>query len=256
MFCSCIAAILCTALGCGMDTYEAETIALAQQSQGRTVVVEGHVTKMTLRSKEGATVVLPRLEQLPKLLSLEISDVDLSDDDWTNIGKLQNLSRLSLGRCRMDDDNLRKLAALTNITYLDLGGNPITDDGLKHLKALSSLTTLNLSGTNVNGSGLSGLHNTEQLELLVICAPQCDDRAIPYLEKCKRLKELHIAGTNITPDGLLKLVDLHELQEIMADDDLRRKVGRTFYEAHVASKRAARQRGEKVPPDNRSPFLP
>lgn len=255
MFCF-SATILGSLLVCGIDAHEAETIALVRKLQGRVQVSQGRVTAIGLFSKESTAAIVPRLAHLPMLNSLGISHVELGVDDFKEIGKLSNLTELVLTRCGVHDNSLRSLTGLSKLTTLGIRENPITDDGLQHLTALKSLKILHLSRTNITGVGLSQLTNTATLEYLRMSGTPCDDRAMEYLEKCKMLKELDISGTKITGEGVMRLVNFHQLIRIGADDALQREVEKKFHDAHVASKRTARQRGEEVPADFHSPFVP
>lgn len=247
-------ALIATALGCGMSEFEQKTVVLAKDSRANAEVMKDRIIGISLQTRDAATLLLPRLEQLPHLTSLTITNINLNDDDFRHISKLERLTKLGLGSCNIDDAEVGWLEKLRNLNYLSLGGNPITDEGLRHLSELKSIKYLHLSNTKINGSGLSELNNAPVLEEMSLS--NVDDRAIAYLEKCANLKRLYATSTKITPDGLMRLVDLHQLTRIDVDDAVRREVQKNFYAAHVASKQAARQRGEQVPPDKWSPFLP
>ena len=111
---------------------------------------------------------------------------DITDDDVENIGRLTNLTKLSLEIDYIYDitpladltkltelsldanriSDISPLAGLTELKYLDLGANLISD--LTPLSGMTDLTMLDLGSNQIDDlTPLSGLTNLKELDLSV-----------------------------------------------------------------------------------------
>lgn len=99
----------------------------------RIVLAESRVTSRSLE----------RLQQLPKIRSLDLSGTSLTDDDFRPITQLTTLTELFLNNCPwLKDEHLAQLAKLKQLKTLELSSPEITAQGLLALEQFPELTTL------------------------------------------------------------------------------------------------------------------
>ncbi len=200
----------------------------------------------------------------------------------SRLGKLEHLEILAIGGDRFKEDDLKLLPPLPNLRKFSLGQHPITDKSLKYISSMTGLKELRLGQTQIVGPGLAHLKGFDQLKWLDLGSTPLDDSAMPHVaENFPKLKRFDFGNTKVTPEGLMKLVDLHWLETIGTPDDItgqsfdsvyssttdkqernhliqkRRQALQDlrlrFDKAHLASNRKARAAGVEVPPDS-APF--
>ncbi len=103
------------------------------------------------------TEALRQLARIPSIQELNLSGVQLSDQDLASLAALKNLTELHLENTSITDAGLPHLAKLENLTYLNLFGTAVTDGGLKNLAVLKHLQSLYLAGTKVTAGGVTAL---------------------------------------------------------------------------------------------------
>jgi hypothetical protein len=99
---------------------------------------------------------LTRVELQQRFLKLEAGP-KLTDEALDHVGKMTQLTNLSLEGNLITDDGLAKLAGLTNLVFLDLHRTRVTDKGLKHLEKMKRLKHLILTETQVTKKGIQEL---------------------------------------------------------------------------------------------------
>lgn len=82
-------------------------------------------------------------------LDLDLSLIDLTDDDLAKIELPDTLTKLNLSFTKITDDGLAVLASAKNLAELELIGTQITEAGVEHLKAIPKLRRVNLHATKV-----------------------------------------------------------------------------------------------------------
>ena len=85
-----------------------------------------------------------------QLIWLKLGYTNISDENMTAIGQLQNLTRLNLEHTGISDKGLKAVQALQHLQYLNLVGTKITLQGVMQLKELKSLQSLYLYQTKIN----------------------------------------------------------------------------------------------------------
>lgn len=91
-------------------------------------------------------------------LWLKLSNTQITDNSFTQITKLSNLTRLHLENTKITDAAFTSIAALQNLEYLNLTGTSITDKGITPISALKNLKKIYLWKTKVTSAGIEILH--------------------------------------------------------------------------------------------------
>jgi uncharacterized membrane protein len=98
------------------------------------------------------------LEKLaPQLIWLKLGGASISDSALISVGKLTNLTRLSLENLPISDKGIAVLKTLTQLQTLNLNGTKVTENGLRSLSGLTQLRKIFLFHTALNGSALEAL---------------------------------------------------------------------------------------------------
>jgi len=198
-----------------------------------------------------------------------------------SLSKLEYLRELTILGKTLRDGDLKLLPPMPKLEELTVNANIFTDEGLKYFRGMKNLKKLTLSHTQVRGPGLAYLISSSKLEWLKVIYTPLNDSAMPHIAaNFKNLKRLGIssAKVNVTPNGLMQLVDLHWLLHIGVPDDIagpdhigtvskEEKIKRTheqhrakrafhlkYAKAYYSSKTKAAAAGEKVPPYWQYPF--
>ncbi len=127
-------------------------------------------------------LVLEKLARLPRLKTLTIRSVFVTDEGIAALGQLVNLSKLHLYLgFRVSEAGVRRLVEFQlpeiELTYLSC-----TDEKLKELRKFSGLKALRLIG-----------------------AENVTDEGIPYLSELTELKELDLSDAKLTMAGIKEL---------------------------------------------------
>ncbi len=98
---------------------------------------------LDVKLNPGKSITKKNLEDLVKLREqlvwLDVSDVNITDEDLTTISKLESLQLLNLNSNPITDEGLKKISTLKNLTTINLYGTKITNQGLNTLEALPKL---------------------------------------------------------------------------------------------------------------------
>lgn len=92
-----------------------------------------------------------------QLVWLRLGGTKITDTGLKEIGKLQNLTRLSLEHTAVSDAGLEALKDLKNLQYLNLFDTKVSDKGLQALAGLSNLRTVYVYQTQVTAQGVGAL---------------------------------------------------------------------------------------------------
>jgi hypothetical protein len=89
------------------------------------------------------------LENLTKLLTLDLESAKVTNGGLTNIGNLNSLISLNIpDGANIDDAGLAHLAGLTKLKKLFAQRNPdITDEGMKHLQGMQAFDLRKMKAT-------------------------------------------------------------------------------------------------------------
>lgn len=100
------------------------------------------------------------LEKLaPQLVWLKLGGAQISDSALISVGKLTNLTRLSLENLPIGDNGIAELKTLTQLQTLNLNGTKVTETGLRSLRGLPQLRKIFLFHTTLSGGALAPLRS-------------------------------------------------------------------------------------------------
>lgn len=181
----------------------------------------GYVTEVSFRGKETLPEgSLAQLSQFPKLSSVLLNDVAISDDDLVAIGKLTSLTNLDLRGCPVSNAGMEHLSGLTNLRVLRLSGSngktTVDDGGLKPLASLKSLKALLLDFLWVSGDGIQELKGLDKVEELYLAGTLVGDADLAVVvETFPKLKKLRVSKlSQVTGEGLSHVKKLDQLIDL------------------------------------------
>lgn len=108
------------------------------------------------------------LAALPRLQTLVLHRVQLTDDAWAVLGKLTQLCNLQVGASNIQDQHLPHLLGLKQLRKLDLRDTAITDASLPVLGQMTQLEDLDLRNTQIGPLALTYLPALEALQRLSV----------------------------------------------------------------------------------------
>lgn len=143
-----------------------------------------------LPAKLDAGIVASRLEargaQITRdaqlsVISIDLSDTDVIDEDLEHLPLFDGLQQLNLGGTRISNAALDALSQAGKLEFLGLTGTRIDDDGVPKIARLPHLRFLSLAGTDVTDAGLESL------------------------SEMRRLEAINLRSTRVTPEGVARL---------------------------------------------------
>lgn len=120
-------------------------------------IAGGNVSVLFHQSAISPDGVLPLLERMGNVQSLNLTNTSVSDGGLAALAKLPDLRSLDLSFTEITDGGLSHLAALQHLANLALNDSMISDDGLVHLRALKGLKTLDLSRNRLSRKAVVAL---------------------------------------------------------------------------------------------------
>jgi len=150
----------------------------------------------------------------PNLLSLDLSDTDLSDAGMQHLSKFTKLKHLSLFYCNVSNSGLQHIAQLTSLESLNLDSRDIGDEGLYHLRHLN-LKALDIFSGRITDSGCSMISKIKSLESLELCGGFIGDLGCAMLASLENLTSLNLSqNDSITDRGAAALAALSNLRAL------------------------------------------
>ena len=103
---------------------------------------------------------------------LEVNFVNVKELKSEHLEQLSNLSphitRLQMSGLDLSDNNLTVLLGMKNLVKLVLNDTQVTDEAMKFLANLKNLRSLNLNNTSISDSGIKSLEALEYLEKIYV----------------------------------------------------------------------------------------
>ena len=178
----------------------------------------GLVIEVDFRDQPFDVATLGALTGLPRLRSLRLAGIELSDDDLAKIGALDTLRDLDLRNCPIGNAGLSHLEALSNLRALRLSGKSgatlVDDEGMASIGKLAGLKALLLDFLFVSEDGLKQLAGLTNLEEIYLAGTLVGDDAIPVLNQFTKLKKLRLSQTQVSSQGMTGLQEMVHLQEL------------------------------------------
>lgn len=170
------------------------------------------------------------LEKLPNLLSLDLTESSISDQDFSDVCKSSHLKTLLISETRLSDAGTSDIDKLTNLEELFAPHTSLGDRTLAGLGKLKQLEYLNLASTKITDAGLKSLEESN-LTQLILAHTNLHDKAMESIGKIKSLRHLDLEETRISSDGLAHLADLPELlylnlSRTRVDDQMSTHIGK------------------------------
>ena len=186
---------------------ENELRGLRSQSNGRAALLEQLEAPLAwLRELAPDKFGDMTAEQLLHLRELDLSGLDVADDDLAALEHLPSLRDLTLRGTAVGDPGLERLARLS-LRHLGLRQTQISDAGMEHLRDHPTLQRLDLNTTAVGDAGLVHLTGNERLEFLRLNYTQITDAGLSTLASLRALERVDLWGLQITDEGLSMLWD-------------------------------------------------
>lgn len=177
-------------------------------------------------------------------LGSRTSEVQLSDDDFRQIGNTQWIRILKIEHGSFDNQSLRHLAHCPNLAeivfigssvddsgvklleqcpkliHLELRFAKLTNDGTESLAHMTHLYWLSLDGNAITDAALEHvMKNSRIASLSLNDCPRISDKGLQYMEG-KSLVELSLNRTKITDAGLKSLAHIKTLQSLALESTM------------------------------------
>lgn len=160
------------------------------------------------------------LKDLKNLKSINVVGTEIGDAGIKDICDIENLTTILVGADlthtqRITDISAKEIGRLSNLTSLTLWSKLVTDQGVKELGQLKNLTSLNLQTTQIAEAGAKELCRLENLSSLILTGPHITSAAAKELSRHPNLKSLILAGEQITDEGATELPQLKTLTKLV-----------------------------------------
>ena len=142
------------------------------------------------------------LHGLERLLSIDLSSTNTTDETLKVLSELPNLEVVTLFSRRYTPEGLKYLGNLKKLKHLDLLDTRLTDATLASFSDLEDAELLQFCGTLVKGPGLVHLAKMNKVHWLSLTATPIDDAGLAFLPDMHGLRILHLGKTKITDAGL------------------------------------------------------
>lgn len=144
------------------------------------------------------------------VVSVELGDSAVKDDDLKALAPLTDVVSLSLATTHITGSGLKHLA-LKKLEALYLQESDVTDEGLKEVSRFTNLKVLFLGGTKIGDSGLKHLANLKKLEELTLIGTKVTDKGMEHLAKITTLTRLELTFTGVGDKGVKQFLPLKKL---------------------------------------------
>jgi len=91
----------------------------------------------------------------PQITWLDLKGRTLSDAEWAELGRFENLTRLHLEQTNVEDAHLELLARALHLEYVNVYDTNVGDDGIAHLSELPALTDVYVWQSRVSDDGIA-----------------------------------------------------------------------------------------------------
>ena len=194
---------------------------------------------------------LVHISRLESVKYLDVSGVDLAEDDFQHfkrlteieilrvrdhgrstltitdvgaesLGQLTSLESVSVVQYDVTDKGLTRLSRLANLKELNLSRNQITDLGAQHVGKMLGLEKLVLNATDISDRSVTKFGELKKLEVLGLTGTEITDRSLAVLSKLPKLEKLYLSRTRVSDEGMkllarsrtLKVLDVSQCKDV------------------------------------------
>lgn len=147
------------------------------------------------------------LKFFPKLQSVNISGMQVTDAGLEHLAQMPALSNLSISQTRISDSGLAKLESLTNLRTISLRADEFTGRGLRHLGKIPQLIHVSLSST-VDDDDLRGLVDVRQINSLYMSEISLTSASVELLNRLDHVRQCNLTLRNVDELDLRWLADV------------------------------------------------
>ena len=226
-----------------LETLELEDASIVDDATLKDIGRAKTLKSITLSGLQITDEGLAELGKLPNLEKLSLSSCDkITGDGFAAFEYPESMKDLNLEYAgQLSDQGLKELSRFTNLEHLRMLENKkIKGEGFECLAAMKKLKTLSCPDTAIADEHLALLNGIETLEKIWLHdCPAISGRGLDHLSqsincesmslnecrnidspdfeiitKFKNLKQLYLASTRIRPDGIERLCQLKQLEEL------------------------------------------
>lgn len=144
-------------------------------------------------------------EELLGLRELDLSELQVSDEDLHLLASLPSLKSLTLRGTPITDAGLVHLVDAPRLEHLGLRSTAVTDGGMAHVRSMPALRRLDLNMCAVGDRGMEELRDLD-LTFLRLNYTKVTDAGLVHLPTLRSLERLDLWGTAVTDGGLNQLL--------------------------------------------------
>jgi Leucine-rich repeat (LRR) protein len=121
--------------------------------------------------------------------------------------KFPNLRELICEYSQISDPGMETIGKLNQLTWLSLTGGVqgVTDKGMVQLKNLTQLQRLAILGSGITDEGVAPLAELTNLKSIDLTANNLTDASLQHFRGLKNLEQLYVHNTQITAAGIAEL---------------------------------------------------
>ncbi len=163
-------------------------------------------------------------------LILLMRDTTITGQGLSALREMDNIQYLDLSSVQLTDDDVAHIATLPNVTTLYIGGTGISDNALVELSAMPHLVWLGLDSSQATPHGLSELSKCKNLTGLHV--ENANDDSIANVAAAAWPIYMSVDGSELTAESLTSLAKMSPLKLLTLFDT-------TFSEAELQELRRA-----------------
>ena len=172
------------------------------------------VVRLDLRTGKVDDAGAARLRGLDRLLSIDLTGANATDETLKILSELPNLEAVTLSWHKYTDEGLKLLGRLKKLIHLGLEGTRLTDATLAGFSDLENAEFLHFGRTFVRGPGLVHLAKMCKANTLLLDHAPIDDAGLAFLPDLQGLRILNLSDTKITDAGLKTLSRFPQLVQL------------------------------------------
>lgn len=164
---------------------------------------EGSVTGVDLRGTWITDSDLRRLNQLPKLNTLDLSLTHITDQGMQEIKSLPGIVELNLRFCEyVTDEGMAAIKGWKKLRRLNIHGTKTSDTTLEHISGITTLEVVNVGSIMLTDVGLERLTTLPNLKELTMGGNELGDAGLQALRQMPTLTYLDLSGRQGTDSNV------------------------------------------------------